>query len=114
MVSLVATGELKVTDVGKVDMARSVVRSEAITRAFNEKEDLNGELPVTFYMYNEEGERMPEGPTKETGLATTVVLNGLPGVTLDKRKHQWIWSKTGNRGKDVSLFFFISLSPVCP
>ena len=99
MASLVAAGDLKVTDVGKIDMARSVVRSEAIMRAFSQKKDLEGELPVTFYKYNEAGERMPEGPTKETGLATTVVLNGLPGDTLSKRKHQWIWSRTGNRGK---------------
>jgi hypothetical protein len=98
MSGLVAAGDLRVTDVGRIDNARSVLHPESINRAFAQKKDLHGDLPIVFYLYDSEGRRVPPGPTKKLGKPTTVVLHGLPGDTLSKKKHVWIYSKDGNRG----------------
>jgi hypothetical protein len=99
MSGLVATGDLRVTDVGRIANARSMLHSEAINRAFAQKKDLEGPLPVVFYLYDNEGRRVAPGPTKKLGKPTTVVLHGLPGDLMSKKKHVWIYSKDGNRGE---------------
>jgi adhesin HecA-like repeat protein len=108
MSGLVASGDLRVTDVGRIDNARSVLQSEAIHRAFSQKRDLDGVLPVVFYLYDSEGRRVAPGPTKKLGKPTTVFLHGLPGDTLSKRKHIWIYSKDGNRGLCRPKLFTVS------
>jgi hypothetical protein len=98
MAGLVATGDLRVTDVGRIDNARALLHSEAVNRAFSQKKDLEGPLTVEFGLYDDQGRLLPPGPTKKLGARTCVVIPGLPGNTMNKKKHLWIFSKDGNRG----------------
>jgi hypothetical protein len=103
MTDLVTAGDLKVTEVGRLDHARSVLEREKVYHAFSQKEDLQGDLTVEFGLYDADGQLLPPGPTKELGARTKVTITGLPGDTLSKRKHWWVYSKSANRGKTTTL-----------
>ena len=102
MTDLVTAGDLKVTDVGRLDIARAVLERERVCNAFSQKDDLEGELPIEFGLYDADGNLLPPGPTKQLGARTRVNILGLPGDTMSKRKHWWIYSKDGNRGKTTT------------
>jgi hypothetical protein len=95
--TLVTRGDLKVNQVGPIDQARTILRSEAMTNAFNEKKDLQGTLNIEYGLYDAQGRLMDPGPTKRLGARTVVPFTGYPGHDGVKKKHIYIYSKDGNR-----------------
>jgi hypothetical protein len=93
MTELVTAGDVKVTDVGRLDHTRAVLERERVCNAFSQKADLDGVLTLEFGLYDADGNLLPPGPTKALGARTRVDIVGLPGDCLSKRKHYYIYSK---------------------
>lgn len=94
---LVTNGDCEVGEVPNIAHARRHFQDEDLARQFEEKPDLEGDLPLTFRKYDDDGVPIPDIEP------ITVNIVGRPDDILTKKKHYFIYSTDANYGKSTTF-----------
>lgn len=97
LADLLDKGDCTVKDIITIEKVRNILVREENALLFDDRADLDGVLHLTFLEYDRHGVPIPGGKR------TVVPITGMPGETMTKLKHTWIYSNTSNYGKTTTI-----------